>query len=365
MKISEMIRREDFYTINQRTLASYFGKSYNVRKLYIYPYLNIIITKHPSKFVKSYVYTEYRINGPILRRILVQFYVMLAINSGGIMATQTVLVPYERFNNDMMIYPCNKRYRIFNFSSDVVDVIAKDGFPCEPIHREIIFRKKQRLSFMLPILEEFVMGYRERIIHGTPLARLRNKEYVQKRDEAWKTWSEYVARTIHLECIGNYIDILMARIEQNIQPLRRDKPNVKTYLLFECAKRLISLIKPYDKETIQVGLSHGDFHPGNIWIENRTGRIYIIDWESSGERSVWYDYAALYEGLRDVNGPINIFKASRLRRLHSYGLMMPIWSRYIVIFEELLFRIDELFDFPDEMGTDNFNKFLSSLLISI
>ena len=74
MKISFMLKREDFYKINENTLEKYYQNSKNEKRLYIYPELNAIVTARPSKMVRNYLYTEFRVSGSPLKRLLVRIY---------------------------------------------------------------------------------------------------------------------------------------------------------------------------------------------------------------------------------------------------------------------------------------------------
>jgi len=358
MKISDMLKREDFYSINQRTLESYFNGASRTVELFVYPRLNVIIEKRPAKPVKKYVYTEYRVKGSAVRRLLVFLYTRLAMNSGGLAAARKFSVVCDGFSGSMMVYPCNKRYRIFDFNAGTVDVIAKDGFPYAPVSRELCFRKEHRLPFVLPILKELGTGYREKIIDGLPLARLDGANYEQKRNEAWELWSEYTGRTLKTEKLGGYADALIERIKTDVRRLHEEKPGVNVELLLKAAGYRLSRLAQYSEELVPVCMSHGDFHPGNIWVENGTGRIYIIDWESVGNRSVWYDRAAMFGGLRNPGGAGRIAKAGERQFCQLLGTAVPNWSRHVVIIEELMFRMDELFDFPTEISSDSFNRFL-------
>ena len=114
MKISYMLKRESFYEINEKTLGAFYEGQEKLKKLYVYPELNAIVTARPSKKVKEYLYTEYRVSGSLLRRIAVRFYATLMLNSGGLLASKR-FARKTSADKDTLIYPCNKKYRIFIF----------------------------------------------------------------------------------------------------------------------------------------------------------------------------------------------------------------------------------------------------------
>ena len=87
-------------------------------------------------------------------------------------------------------------------------------------------------------------------------------------------------------------------------------------------------------------------------MENGTNKIYIIDWESADQRSVEYDYAALFRGLRTSGGLEKIAKCSSA-------------SDAVVIYEDLLFRITERNSLPVYIGSDGFTEYVKTVLRNI
>ena len=77
--------------------------------------------------------------------------------------------------------------------------------------------------------------------------------------------------------------------------------------------------------------------PGNIWIENITDKVFIIDWETAKLRSVWYDEFLLYEGLRMPWGLKKLFE------------LEPSLRKYVVILEELLYRLEDACCLPNDI----------------
>ena len=101
-------------------------------------------------------------------------------------------------------------------------------------------------------------------------------------------------------------------------------------------------------EKIPVGLSHGDLQAGNIWVENETDKLYIIDWESWKNRSTWYDRALLYEGLRRTDG------------LEKYSVCRDL-IHTTVLMEDIIFRMTELTTLPLDYGCAEFTAYINTL----
>ncbi|MBE6727796.1 MAG: hypothetical protein E7562_04010 [Ruminococcaceae bacterium] len=323
MKISQMLLREDFYDINKKTLDNFYGSNENEKtKLYIYPKLNAIVTSKPSKAVRKYLYTEFNINTSFIKRIVVRLYAFLLLHSFGLFAAKKCIVNAE-VGNDVLIYPCNKKYRILNFSKGIIDVIIKDGFKDGDLKHEINFRSRDDLADFVPqIIKYDQNGYSEKIIDGCPLAR-KSVGFEKYRDDAYKMYTEYYKVSEKKVKPGEYA----LKLIEEISDLSFDSP-INQALLEGVLTRLKGILVDGDRE-IALSFSHGDLQAGNIWIENSTDKIYIIDWESCRERSIYYDKAVLYHGLR----PLGVE--------HYLNENLELQEKAIVLLEDIIFQINE------------------------
>lgn len=337
-----MLTREDFYAINQQTLDNYFVGGKKI-KLYIYPELNAIVTKRPSKKVKKYLYVEYKVNASLLKRIAVYLYTRLTINSFGVFAKKTCNINGD-FSNDCLIYPCNKKIRIFNFKNNTVRVIPKATFPDVDIRKEIAFRTQNKAEFIPEILSFEENNYTEKIIDGYPLAREKEKFEFYK-EKAYKIWGEYIASNTYNVTAKEYVNKLRKKFENLLIQLSEEK-NVDKDKIVTIENKLFELISTFD-EDVEVGLSHGDLQPGNIWIENNTNKIYIIDWEAYDERCLNYDYIVLNNQIRRTDG---------LSKFIS--ILNESVQNLIVLYEDLLFKINELNSLPQDFGKEDFANYI-------
>lgn len=345
MKISFMLKREDFYAINRKTLEKYYADSENEKRLYIYPELNAIVTANPSKAVRQYLYTEFRVNGSFLKRLLVRVYATALLNSRGLFAAKSIRIKTDADKNTL-IYPCNKKYRIFDFAKKQVTVVGKDGFPTDDLQHEIAFRVDNRADFIPGLLENGSETYTENIIDGRPLART-GQRMPELCDRAFALWSEYIAPDILKIPAGEYAGMLEQRkleLKEKIDGLGKQ---VDFAGLDRIWNELLQILRVSD-QSVSVGLSHGDLQPGNIWVEDGTDAIYIIDWESWQKRSLWYDRAVLYESLRKTDGIVNYAKSKDL--IHA-----------TVLLEDIIFRLTELTTLPLDYGCAEFDAYIKML----
>ena len=345
MKISYMLKRESFYEINEKTLGAFYEGQEKLKKLYVYPELNAIVTARPSKKVKEYLYTEYRVSGSLLRRIAVRFYATLMLNSGGLLASKRFAIKTSA-DKDTLIYPCNKKYRIFDFGKNTVSVTPKYGFPTGDLENEIAFRTQNHADF-IPKLASFCdNGYTESIIDGYPIARAGERQ-AELCERAYNIWQSYIGDSIERISSYKYAQMLEDELTSLADKLVECNKDVDTAVLRSVMESVLSDLRIADCE-IEIGLSHGDLQSGNIWVERETDKIYIIDWESYGKRSIFYDRAALYDGIRRKDGISRYMKERDIA--HS-----------TVIAEDIIFRVKELINLPENFGTGNFNEFLFEL----
>lgn len=343
MKISQMLEREDFYTINEETLKSFFGANDKSREiLYIYPRLNAIVSKKPSKKIVEYLLCEYSVRGSRVKQIAVRAYVLCCMKSFGILSSKKCSIPKKNCS-DLLIYPCNKKYRIFDFEQNTVAVIGKYGFDNSDLQHEIEFRKRDDLpDFVLGFLSFNENGYKEKIIDGRPLARI-SENFEMFRCRAYKLLQQYGLSKQKEISSKEYVATLKIEILRLLNQKESNKNKVE-----KLVKLLTSLIPEEGK--VMLTFSHGDLQPGNIWIENGTEKIYIIDWESWGMRSTWYDKATLFQKLRP--GDIQEYLSGRELDLESV----------VVLLEDLVFHLHELNSLPANFGEEQFEKYCDEII---
>lgn len=334
MKITEMLQREDFYKINMDTLREYYGDSGSRGKLYIYPKLNAIVTKKSSKNVVDYLCTEYDVQGSAVTRLAVHSYVKMCLSSNGRMADKQIEIPNTADSNTL-IYPCNRKYRIFDFNSSVVDVQIKSGFPTGQLEHEVEFRKKDSTPDFVPkMLRYSDHGYREQIIDGRPLARMSDG------------YEEY-KKTAYSELVG-YTKQFEKKIQGHVYAENVSK--TISGIDYDVSKLLGNITVAVSRiPEITLTFSHGDLQAGNIWIENGTNKVFIIDWESWGTRSAFYDKAVLFDGLRP--GSIDNYLSKQL----------PLDEMSVVLLEDLAFQIEEYKSLPGEFGKEQLDNYVKKV----
>lgn len=368
MKISEMLQREDFYDILPKTLnryASFLGidpgsvvllEKGSKTDFFVNEKLNAILSANPSKDVKDYLKTEYAVNGSALRKMMVNAYLTASTTMVKRFSQRGLALKSQLHLNDVLVYPCNKKIRLFDFASGMVYTVLKDGFPDIYIKRETEFRQNSKAAFVPKITNSSDGCYAETIIrNGRPLARIQDETFVEEKKK-------------------ESLNLLLS--------LSQDKERVsaKEYLnqLKDLCLMMLAKKEGFDGESIITGIfdklndglndgeielvtSHGDFQPGNIWIDAE-GKIVIIDWETVKKRSPFYDFAALYCKLRNHGGLQNL--CTRIKENEHLSTIdgCPVSSVLrIILAEELDYQTEELLSFPNTMGIEIYNKFITEL----
>lgn len=359
MKISEMLAREDFYSILPQTLNHYaefldiepgsvavLGKGADAN-LYVNEKLNAIIASKPSKQVKDYLRTEYTVGGNPLRKLAVAAYLTAAMTFVKNNAQRGLKIGFAQKTDDILIYPCNKKIRLFDFKEGVVHTVLKEGFPDIYIKRETDFRLKNNAAFIPKITRNGDGCYSETIIrNGRPLARIQDAAFVEEKKH--ESLALLTSLTIQPRKVmtKEYVAELKGRCLQMLKGKEGFTANERVSTLFDGWQKMVQDCG------VDLVVSHGDFQPGNIWIDEN-GSIVIIDWETVKERSPFYDYAALYCSLRNHGGLNNLCERIRNNSYLSAIEGCPVDTVLaLILAEELEYQTEELISFPGTMGLE-------------
>lgn len=365
-----MLVREDFYTILEQTLADN-RKTIQATEapisvadasadctLFVNAQLNAIMSAHPSKAVIEYLKTEYNVSGSLLRRMMVKVYLTAATTLVKRFSQKGIKVSFKDGvdKNNILIYPCNKKIRLFDFGTNMVYTMLKRNFPPLYINREIKFRKEYKAPFIPEIVEARDGCYSEKIINGMPLARINDATFVEHCKEQVYNLVISLTPTDNQVMAVDYMQELKNTCMEQLKQKKAFADSATVACLFD------TLLAVQPNEKLSLVVSHGDLQPGNIWWDKDRRQIVIIDWETVKLRSRFYDHAALYYNLRRAGTEqqvIDNIKSSS--HILSYTPMCsPESVAKIVMAEELAYQTEELISFPGEIGIKEYNKVLDT-----
>ena len=183
---------------------------------------------------KSYLYNEYKVRGNFIKALIVKVYVFACLNSYGLLAQRKINIP-NKMTAKKLIYPCNKKYRIFDFENNTVTVVPKSKFPTRDLEREIEFRSNNQASFIPGLASFSEKKYTENIIDGLPLARI-TENFEKLCEQAVATLEKYAEKTENIfeKNSKEYLVELKNQIEKfkNKESKNFDKRNIKIFLEF-------------------------------------------------------------------------------------------------------------------------------------
>ena len=135
-----MLQREDFYAILSETYKKYSKELFGCKDVLTisncklqgqyacYEKLNVISHKWPTFSHIRYALNEYNIRGNALKHALVKCYVLLNLFSGGVMASKAFTTRNPELIKNILIWPCNRSIRFFDFENLKVTSVIKHGY---------------------------------------------------------------------------------------------------------------------------------------------------------------------------------------------------------------------------------------------
>lgn len=380
MTIYEMLFREDIYGIMEQTLKEYYLKVHHAdvevkvekspfKNFYvIYPRLGVAMARIPSAEVLRDIYSQFNVQGNWMRKLVAWGYITVCVLTCGLLGSRTLHIGNSSFRDrKVYIMPCNRKIRIFNYREGYVDAILKVGFSDNNFKNELKYRWQPEFDFIPGFLKCGERWYRESIIKGTGLVRLPEPTYSKKVEEIKKLLTPFYAAHLHEVEAKEYGQTLAKYVESKLPILKEDKHIETTEYIQSVIKKSLELIQ-HNGGMIPMVVSHGDLQTGNILIEGRSGDVCIYDWETAGERSIWYDMGRflLYSQRKDKYAyMVNRCNEPQVKeRLLTFDIVKERNMDFVIavlILEELVAFTDEICDLPRSMGTEIMDRLTDEL----
>jgi len=374
MNISAMLEREPFYSVLFETTRSYFRQVHGVevsvgfkkvddcKKLYLYYLPSFIAGEKITNGMKEFLYSEYNIRGSVLKYIIGKLGVFAVIALHGLAAVKRFYIgPAKAVKEPIFISPCNRSIRFYDFKNDYVDCMVKEGYRADFMENQMRFRLSNDYFFVPKVCEYGYRWYRERIMHGNPLARVRDQAAHEKGTVDALSYMGIIAKdTIQYVDCGEYVrnlrDSIMSMLTEFFKSGDDDEGVFVKFI--DCAVRRAE----HGEFDIPTVLSHGDLQSGNIWITEQ-GETIIYDWETNCRRSVWYDPATLLWKLHsdafapDIHGMVQHdkrFTVNDEKKDYSERQLKAI--AWIIILENTSFYLTDILQLPLQFGKQSFQQ---------
>ena len=281
------------------------------------------------------------------------------------MASRSLYVSEKNWcRRDKYILPCNRKIRIFNYGEGHVDAILKVGFNDTYFKNELKYRAKPAYGFIPPFIDYGNRWYREAILSGRALVRISEPAYTEAVEKTKNAITMLYEKTLHYEDIISYSNRLVDSLSMKLPILINKKGMTVEYV-----NKVLDKCQMYvNGAAIQVPLvtSHGDLQTGNIMV-GKDGEVTIYDWETVGERSIWFDMGKLLLYSQRKGGYAYMIENRDNDEVKSKLLSLdqkqyPMTNIIaILVLEEMEFFVDEIIDLPGMMGVEIMDRITNEL----
>ena len=378
MRLDLLLKREDFAKTFEISFARYLFEVFNISAtvnwrnktkdsnfLLVNPKLNVIYSKNIDRAKLKLIVSEYEYNPNLVRRFLQKIYIKLSISTyfEHLFAKTIVNVsPWIESFDEVCIVPGNQSIRIINLETLTARVILKEGFSSQSIRNEIYLRQKYKF---LPIpkllnVDTQSLWFEELQVSALPFNRIDNQTIKDKilidvKRNLLKLYSE---TTIKID-IKNYVKSLYETCDNFITKLpeiytKFDKKEIRDIFIL-----LNETVKNFPDRTIDLVQSHGDLQLGNILVGDNNSELYLIDWEYTEKRSIFYDSLVLATDCRKPKGLAKRIKTildgadlSWNWCIKTDGFRLSKCELAIFLIEDLIVRLSEL-NIPNLIIKDN------------
>jgi hypothetical protein len=378
MRLDLLLKREDFAKTFEITFVRYLFEVFNISAtvnwrnntkdsnfLLVNPKLNVIYSKNIDRAKLKLIVSEYEYNPNLVRRFLQKIYIKLSISTyfEHLFAKTIVSVsPWIESFDEVCIVPGNQSIRIINLETLTARVILKEGFSSQSIRNEIYLRQKYKF---LPIpkllnVDTQSLWFEELQVSALPFNRIDNQTIKDKilidvKRNLLKLYSE---TTIKID-IKNYVKSLYETCDNLITKLpeiytKFDKKEIRDIFIL-----LNETVKNFPDRTIDLAQSHGDLQLGNILVGNNNSELYLIDWEYTEKRSIFYDSLVLATDCRKPKGLAKRIKTildgadlSWNWCIKTDGFRLSKCELAVFLIEDLIVRLSEL-NIPNLINKDN------------
>ena len=297
MRIQLLRKRESFLEIFQKSISRFFQEKYphnnevNIEYI-INDYLNIV---YPSKINRKDLVdlvSEFKYHPKAYRRILQSAYTFLAIrwpletitSSGSIVISMPVSAK-ERW----IFIPGNHSIRVIDLDKNRCFVFLKSGFNNKFIESDANIRSEHAWLKAPEVIQQKNGWYEERRVVGLPWNRLssvdlKEKVIVEAQNQLLKLYQKTVVNAPMIGYVPQLCNNILSMLDASFSSLSDEEKDI----ISNFASEVELLFGNYSSDiNIDLVSTHGDFQPGNILCSKDD--FWIIDWEYSGQRSIFYD----------------------------------------------------------------------------
>ena len=380
MRIQLLRKRENFLEIFQKSISRFFQEKYphsnevNIEYI-INDYLNIV---YPSKINRKDLVdlvSEFKYHPKAYRRILQSAYTFLAIRwpLETITSSESILISMPVNAKERWVFiPGNHSIRVIDLDKNRCFVFLKSGFNNKFIESDANIRLEHAWLKAPEVIQQKNGWYEERRVVGLPWNRLssvdlKEKVIVGAQNQLSKLYQKTVVNAPMIGYVPQLCNNILSMLDASFSSLSDEEKDI----ISNFASEVELLFGNYSSDiNIDLVSTHGDFQPGNILCSKDD--FWIIDWEYSGQRSIFYDALVFDLECRFPSG----LGARLNKKINELGGMsdylkwtgQPLGSNksyYFSVFflEDLLLRMDEISVDLIQTKSTALSAYLAELLI--
>jgi len=336
MRLDLLLAREPFAETFSKTLSVYLKRSLGwkgriewlcknnlpinlpVGNFLLNDKLNLIYPSRMSSTTLRQLGAEYIYHPNLIRRWLQFFYVTLTVTKylRKLISNSLITIdPLPEMAKQWCILPGNHTFRILDLGNNYSVVLLKHGFNEKYISSEVGLRKRFSDLPGPKILDANLDEgwYVEEIISGLPLNRLAEESLATTTLlAAQSAMMSLYKRTLQSLAIDEWLVNRGKQFHQAVQSLPDIYDETTRNSIVYHADNLLSFIKDgtSSDQLLPLAITHGDFQDANILRpqDKLNLPVYLIDWEYSAQRCIWYDalvYSLKSRFPRELSSRVN------------------------------------------------------------
>lgn len=367
MRISLLKERENFDEVFKKSLIQFLVNKYNwegeldfsfipnTKKFIVNDLLNVFYPASFSRDKLGPLTMEFSWNPNPIKSLLQKVYIYLAVRfplERILSSSFFYITDRKGILEDIVIIPGNHSIRLVDTTKDICTVISKDGFDKSLLIKDAQVRidnSNLNVPNIIELNSQAGWYIEERVI-GLPLNRLndirvKHSTLVKCHNDLALLYSSSLIKV----SFGLFVENLLAEIFETITHLELSFDNEFKDYLQSIIGFISSKVTIYTDDEFCICTTHGDFQPANILCSNVD--FWIIDWEYSKQRSIFYD--ALVFDLesrftRNFSTRLKFFLVSLQNGAEFFSWTGQTLNRnnvhyiYTFILEDLLLKLQEL-----------------------
>ena len=255
-------------------------------------YLNIV---YPSKINRNDLadlVSEFKYHPKVYRQILQSAYAFLAIRwpLEIITSSDTIVISMPISAKERWVFiPGNHSIRVIDLNKNRCFVFLKSGFNNKFIASDANIRLEHAWLKTPKVIQQNNGWYEEQRVVGLPWNRLssvdlKKKVIVGVQNQLSKLYQKTVVSVSMIDYVSQLCNKILSILNASFSSLSDEEKDIISNFTGELELLLVNYSGDVNIDLVS---THGDFQPGNILCSKDD--FWIIDWEYSNQRSIFYD----------------------------------------------------------------------------